>query len=83
MASTLSACLIRAGYHGGTAGQVVVGRSGKWSSLAKPFVSDAGYLVLAQVTADVGPEVIAVSTTATARPCGTAPAARCSPRSSR
>lgn len=59
VASSLSACLIRGGYHGGTAGQVVVGRSGKWSSLSKPFVSDAGYLVLAQVTADVGPEVIA------------------------
>jgi hypothetical protein len=57
---TLSACLIRGGYDGGTAGQVVVGRSGKWSSLAKPFVADAGLLVLAQVTADVGPEVVAV-----------------------
>jgi hypothetical protein len=60
VASSLSACLIRGRYHGGTAGQVVVGRSGKWSSLSKPFVSDAGYLVLAQITADVGPEVIAV-----------------------
>ena len=60
VASTLSACLIRGGYQDGTAGQVVVGRSGKWNSLSKPFVSDAGYLVLAQVTADVGPEVIAV-----------------------
>jgi hypothetical protein len=60
VASTLSACLVRGRYQDGTAGQVVVGRSGKWSSLSKPFVSDAGYLVLAQVTADVGPEVIAV-----------------------
>lgn len=59
VASSLSACLVRGGYKGGTAGQVVVGRSGKWSSLAKPFVSDAGYLALAQVTAEVGPEVVA------------------------
>jgi hypothetical protein len=57
---SLSACVVRGAYDGGTAGQVVVGRSGKWSSLAKPFVSDAGYLALAQITADVGPEVVAV-----------------------
>jgi hypothetical protein len=60
VAGSLSACMVRGGYDGGTAGQVVVGRSGKWSSLDKPFVSDAGYLTLAQVTADVGPEVLAV-----------------------
>jgi hypothetical protein len=60
VASSLSACVVRGGYDGGTAGQVVAGRSGKWSALTKPFVSDAGYLALAQVTADPGPEVIAV-----------------------
>ncbi|MGH3760928.1 hypothetical protein [Actinophytocola sp.] len=60
VAGTLSACLIRGPYDRGTAGQVVVGRSGKWNSLAKPYVSDAGYLALAEVTADVGPEVVAV-----------------------
>jgi hypothetical protein len=60
VAGSLSACVVRGAYDGGTAGQVVAGRSGKWSSLAKPFVSDAGYLALAQVTADVGPEVVAV-----------------------
>jgi hypothetical protein len=76
VAGTLSACLIRGGYHDGTAGQVVVGRSGKWSSLTKPFVSDAGLLVLAQVTADVGPEVIAVQRDcdrATVPDCSTSP----------
>jgi hypothetical protein len=57
---SLAACLVRGKYRGGTAGQVVAGRSGKWSSLTKPFVSDAGYLALAQVTDDVGPEVVAV-----------------------
>jgi hypothetical protein len=60
VASSLSACMIRGEYKGGTAGQVIAGRSGKWSSLTKPFVSDAGYLELAQVTSDVGPEVVAI-----------------------
>ncbi len=60
VASALSACMVRGEYEGGTAGQVVAGRSGKWSALAKPFVSDAGYLALAQVTANPGPEVVAV-----------------------
>lgn len=60
VASTLSACLVRGKHKGGTAGQVVAGRSGTWSSLTKPFAADAGYLELAQVTEDVGPEVIAV-----------------------
>ncbi|MGH3877343.1 MAG: hypothetical protein ACRDSK_09950 [Actinophytocola sp.] len=58
--SALSACVVRGSYEGGTAGQVVAGRSGKWSSLTKPFVSDAGFLALAQVTVDSGPEVVAV-----------------------
>jgi hypothetical protein len=61
VARALSACLVLGEYEGGTAGQVVVGRSGKWSSLAKPFVSDAGYLALAEVTGRLsGPEVVAV-----------------------
>jgi hypothetical protein len=59
VAGTLSACVVRGGYQGGTAGQVVVGRSGKWSSLTKPFVADAGYLALSDVTVDGGPEVVA------------------------
>jgi hypothetical protein len=58
--SALSACVVRGSYKGGTAGQVVAGRSGKWSSLTKPFVSDAGLLTLAQITVDSGPEVVAV-----------------------
>ncbi|OLF05961.1 hypothetical protein BU204_36730 [Actinophytocola xanthii] len=61
LARALSACLVLGEYQGGTAGQVVVGRSGHWSSLAKPFVSDAGYLALAEVTGRLsGPEVVAV-----------------------
>jgi hypothetical protein len=56
---TLAACVVRGAVPEGIAGQVIVGRSGEWSELAKPFVSDAGYLAIADVTPDVGPEVIA------------------------
>jgi hypothetical protein len=55
---TLSACLIRGGSDSGVIGQVVAGRSASWSELAQPFVSDAGYLALAQVTPDPGPEIL-------------------------
>jgi len=56
----MSACLVSGSYENGTAGQVVVGRSGKWSSLSRPFVSGAGYLALAEVaSSQSGPEVIA------------------------
>lgn len=60
VADSLSACLVRGQFGGGTAGQVVVGRSGKWNELARPFVSDAGYLALADLRPDVGPEIVAV-----------------------
>jgi hypothetical protein len=53
------ACLIRGRHGAGVAGQVVVGRSGNWSSLEKPFISGAGYLALANVDADVEPEILA------------------------
>jgi len=58
---TLAACVLRGTVSGGaTEGQVVVGRSGKWNALQTAFVSDAGYLALADLTPDVGPEVVAV-----------------------
>lgn len=73
VAGAMSACMVRGAYEDGIAGQVVVGRSGKWSSLRKPFVSGAGYLVLAEVTgAQSGPEVIAAQ-----HKCGRATAADC------
>lgn len=60
VARALSACVVRGTYEEGTAGQVVVSRSGKWSSLNKPFLSRAGYLALAEVSgSQSGPEVIA------------------------
>jgi hypothetical protein len=58
VADTLSACLLRGQTADGVVGQVVAGRSGQWSELAQPFVSDAGYLALAPVTSDVGPEIL-------------------------
>jgi hypothetical protein len=40
-------------------GQVVVGRSGKWASLEKPFASDAGFVAVQDVTGQQsGPEVL-------------------------
>jgi hypothetical protein len=72
----LAACVVRGQVEGGIAGQVVVGRSGKWSSLAQPFVSDAGYLALANVVPNAEPEVLAAQhacdPTAT-RDCSTSP----------
>jgi hypothetical protein len=56
----MAACIVRGPYEDGIAGQVVIGRSGKWSSLRKPFVSGAGYLALAEVdSTKSGPEVLA------------------------
>jgi hypothetical protein len=54
-----SACLIRGERDGEVDGQVVVGRSDSWSALEKPFVSEAGYLVLANIDAGASPEVLA------------------------
>ena len=55
---SLSACLLRGQFDLGVVGQVVVGRSTKWSELGQPFQSDAGYLALSNVTPDVGAEVL-------------------------
>lgn len=55
---SLSACLLRGQFDLGVVGQVVVGRSTKWSELSNPFQSDAGYLALSNVTSDVGAEVL-------------------------
>lgn len=59
-AAVIYACLVRGNLQAGSAGEVVVGRSEKWSALQRPYVSDAGYLALANVTEDSAPEVIAV-----------------------
>ncbi|HVK25090.1 MAG TPA: hypothetical protein VM677_27330 [Actinokineospora sp.] len=55
-----SACLIRGSAPTGTAGQVVVGRSDKWSAQERAYLSAAGVLMLGNVVSDSSPEVIAV-----------------------
>ncbi|WP_436492183.1 hypothetical protein [Actinokineospora sp. HUAS TT18] len=55
-----SACLIRGTGPSGTTGQVVVGRSDKWSAQERAYLSSAGVLVLGNVVSDSSPEVIAV-----------------------
>lgn len=59
VAGSLTACLIKGDYEQGTAGEIVVGRSERWSQLAKAYSSDAGYLVLANINGDAAPEVLA------------------------
>ena len=56
---SLAACLVRGPGPEGTYGQVVVGRSAKWASTEKPFVSDASFVGLQEVTGrQTGPEVL-------------------------
>lgn len=54
-----AACLVRGEHDGGIAGQVVVGRSDKWSLTENTYISDAGYLVLANINGDSAPEILA------------------------
>jgi hypothetical protein len=54
-----AACLIKGKHADGLAGEIVVGRSGNWSAVEKPFLSDAGYLALGNVDGDSAPEVLA------------------------
>ncbi|SDD20313.1 hypothetical protein [Actinokineospora iranica] len=58
--ASISACLIRGDTDEGATGQVVVGRSGKWSPLARAFYSRAGHLALVDIVNDQAPEVLAV-----------------------
>jgi hypothetical protein len=60
VAGPMSACVIRGALDGGIAGEVVVGRSGKWNMTERPYFSDAGYLALVDVTGDGSPEVVTV-----------------------
>ncbi|MGQ0838405.1 hypothetical protein [Actinokineospora sp.] len=71
--ASVSACLIRGQNEDGATGQVVVGRSDKWSPLERAYFSQAGYLLLNNVISDSAPEVIAVQ-----HDC--APAADCAKR---
>ncbi|TCO65599.1 hypothetical protein [Actinocrispum wychmicini] len=56
---SLQACLVRGeDPAGGTVGEVMVGRSGKWQTTETPYYSDAGYLALADINNDTTAEVI-------------------------
>lgn len=68
-----SACLIRGAHDGGIAGQIVVGRSDKWSALETPYASDAGYLALANINGDSAPEILAAQKTGCGRSDGACP----------
>ncbi|WP_209638477.1 hypothetical protein [Kibdelosporangium banguiense] len=58
---TLSACMIRGDVDGNAMiGEVVVGRSGKWSATGQQYLATGGYLSLANVRGDGAPEVVAV-----------------------
>jgi hypothetical protein len=55
----LSACVVRGASPEGMLAQLVVGRSGKWASTEKAFVSDASFVGLQDVTGrQTGPEVL-------------------------
>ncbi len=58
--ASVSACLVRGETEKGSTGQVVVGRSDKWSALARAFYSQVGYLGLVNVVSDSAAEVVAV-----------------------
>lgn len=64
--ASISACLVRAESAQGTTGKVIVSRSDKWSPLERAYLSSAGYLVLNNIAADSGPEVIAAQCADTA-----------------
>lgn len=58
--ATMSACLISAPLGSGRIGELMVDRGGDWRSVDKPVFSDAGVVVLGNVTGDDAPEVTVV-----------------------
>lgn len=56
---SMTVCVVRGAAADGMFGQVVVGRSGNWASVEKPFASDAGYVGAQEVDErQTGPEVL-------------------------
>jgi hypothetical protein len=72
---TPAACLVRGRQGTGLTGQLVVGRSDRWSGLQTRFVSAAGYLALANVDGDLEPELLAAQ-----HDCGDAGSEGCTDR---
>jgi hypothetical protein len=61
--ATASACLVSAPLNGGRIGQLVIDRGGNWRSVDKPYFSDAGVLVLGNVSGTDAPELVVVQST--------------------
>ena len=69
-----AACLIKGELDGGgIAGQIVVGRSDKWSRTEKTYLSVAGYLALANIDGSAAPEILAAQRAACTRADGACP----------
>ena len=58
--ASTSACLITGPLNGGRVGQLLIERAGTWRSVDKPYFSDAGVLVLDDVSGSEAPEVVVV-----------------------
>ncbi|HVW41410.1 MAG TPA: hypothetical protein VHC18_08680 [Amycolatopsis sp.] len=58
--ASASACLVSGPLNGGRVGQLLIDRSGAWRSVDKPYFSDAGVLVLGDVSGSDAPEVVVV-----------------------
>jgi hypothetical protein len=60
VAASVSACVVSAPLGGGRIGELLVERDGDWRSVDKPYYSDAGVIVLGNVTGTDAPEVTVV-----------------------
>ena len=58
--ASTSACLVSGPLGGGRVGQLLIDRAGAWRSVDKPYFSDAGALVLGNVSGSDAPEVVVV-----------------------
>lgn len=58
--ASVSACLVDAPLNGGRIAQLFIERAGTWRSVDKPYFSDAGIVVLGNVSGSDAPEVSVV-----------------------
>lgn len=62
VAAIPAACIVRGVAHpgAGVVGEIVIGRSGKWSLAGRGYASSAGHLTLVDINGHGAPEIIAV-----------------------
>lgn len=60
VSASVPACLVSAPLNGGKVAQVVVARDGSWRSVDKPYLSEAGVVVLQNLLGDDAPEIVVV-----------------------